>query len=116
MQCHWGYWQRCIGHCKRQDWHTLHPFGVSHGNIPGQMPGYTKMHIGQWSSNAFLCYIRKQVMEFSHNVLRKMLSFQNYQHVPNFEHQIPENNMRQRNNPNNAKMRQNVGGDVSRQV
>ncbi len=45
-----------------------------------------------------------------------MLNYQNYWHVPNFEHQFPENNTRQRNDPNNAKTRQNLGGDTSRQV
>jgi hypothetical protein len=90
--------------------------GLAMAMYLGESPVYTIMLIGHWSSGAFLHYIRKQVMEFSHNVSRKMLSFQNYQHLPNFEHQIPENNTRQRNNPNNTKTRQNVGGDASRQV
>jgi hypothetical protein len=60
------------------------------------------MLIGQWSSDAFLWYIPKQVMVFSHNVLQKMLNYQNYQHVPNFNHQILENGIRQQNNPSNT--------------
>jgi hypothetical protein len=30
-------------------------------------------------------------MEFSHIVLKRMLSFQNYCHIPNFEHQVSAN-------------------------
>ena len=37
------------------------------------IPVYTIMLLGRWSSNAFLCYIRKQVMEFSNNVSHKMI-------------------------------------------
>ncbi len=58
----------------------------------GECPVYTIMLIGQWSSNAFLWYIRKQVMEFSHNVSKRMLTFQNYCHIPNFAHQVSANN------------------------
>ncbi len=54
----------------------------------GKCPVYTVMLIGHWSGDAFLRYIRKQVMEFSHNVSKRMLKFQNYRHIPNFEHQI----------------------------
>jgi hypothetical protein len=73
----------------------------------------TIMLIGWWSSNAFLCYIQKQVMEFSHNVSKKMLHFQHYQHVPNFDHRISAHNPRVENNPHNTKTRRNVGGDMS---
>ena len=45
----------------------------------GECPVYTIMLIGRWSSNAFLRYIRQQVMEFSHNVTKKMLRFQTLQ-------------------------------------
>ncbi len=41
----------------------------------GECPVYTIMLIGQWSSNTLLWYIRKQVMEFSHNVSKRMLTF-----------------------------------------
>jgi hypothetical protein len=72
------------------------------------------MLIGRWSSDAFLQYIQKQVMEFSHNVSKRMLKFQNYRHIPNFEHQIPTNDLRVRNDQNNAETRQHVSGDTSR--
>jgi hypothetical protein len=49
----------------------------------GECPVYTIMRIGRWSSDAFLRYIRKQVMEFSHNVSKKMLRFRHHcRHVP----------------------------------
>ncbi len=63
---------------------------------------YTIMLIGQWLSDAFLRYIRKQVMEFSQNVAKKMLTYQNFCHIPNIHRQIPRDDPRQRNNPNNA--------------
>ncbi len=81
----------------------------------GECLVYTIMLISRWSSNAFLRYIWKQVMEFSHNVSKKMLCFKNYKHVPNYDHRIAANDPRVCNNPNNAKMRRNVGGDASRQ-
>jgi hypothetical protein len=61
--------------------------------------------ISHWSSNAFLWYICKQVMKFSHNVSTRMLQFQNYRHIPNFEHQVAANDPQVRNDPNNAKTR-----------
>ena len=82
----------------------------------GECPVYTVMLIGRWSSDAFLRYIRKQVMEFSHNVSKKMLKFQNYRHIPNFEHQIQNNDPRVRNDPNNSETRRNVSGDTSRRA
>ena len=71
----------------------------------GECPVYTVMLIGRWSSDAFLRYIQKQVMEFSYNVSKKMLKFQNYRHIPNFDHQIHTNNPRERNDPNNSETR-----------
>ncbi len=48
----------------------------------GECAVYTIMLIGRWSSDAFLQYIRKQVMEFSQNVAKKMLTYQNFRHIP----------------------------------
>jgi hypothetical protein len=82
----------------------------------GKCPVYTVMLIGCWSSDAFLQYIRKQVMEFSHNISKRMLKFQNYRHIPNFEHQTHANDPRVRNDPNNAETRRNVSGDTSQRA
>jgi hypothetical protein len=79
----------------------------------GECPIYMIMLIGCWSSNAFLGYIQKQVMEFNHNMSKKMLCFKNYKHVPNYDYRIAANNPRVCNNPNNTKTRRNVGGDLS---
>ena len=82
----------------------------------GECPVYTIMLIGRWSSDAFLGYIQKQVMEFSHNVSKKMLKFQNYRHIPNFEHQIYTNNPQVCNDLHNSETRRNVSGDTSRRA
>jgi hypothetical protein len=59
-----------------------------------------------------MCYIIKQVIEFSHNMSKKMLHFNNYQHIPNYNHRIAANDPRVCNNPNNAKTRRNTGCDA----
>ena len=45
-------------------------------------PVYTIMMTGRWSSNAFLCYIEKQVLEFSKGLSAKMLKFNTWFNVP----------------------------------
>jgi hypothetical protein len=42
----------------------------------GECLVYTIMLISKWSSGAFLWYIKQQVMEFSHNISKRMLTFQ----------------------------------------
>ena len=49
---------------------------------PYRVPVYIIMLLGQWSSDAFLCYIWKQVPEFSNNVSCKMIKKKKYNHVP----------------------------------
>ncbi len=73
------------------------------------------MFIGRWSSDAFLHYIRKQVIEFSQNVAKKMLSCLNFRHI-HVNRRIPSDDPCIRNHPNNAKTRKNVGGDSYRRV
>ena len=82
----------------------------------GECPVFMIMLIGCWSSNAFLRYIRKQVMEFSQNVAKKMLSCQNFRHIPDIHTRVPSDDPRIRNHPSNAETRRNVGGDSSRRV
>jgi hypothetical protein len=81
-----------------------------------ECPVFMIMLIGCWSSDAFLRYIRKQVMESSQNVAKRMLSCQNFRHVPNVHLRVSQDGPRIRNHPNNAKTRRNVGGDSSRRV
>ncbi len=62
----------------------------------GECAIYTIMLIGRWSSDAFLQYIRKQVMDFSQNVAKKMLTltYQNFCHIPDIHRRIPRDDPR----------------------
>ena len=103
----------CLGISKEKiGTHSIRS-GAAMAMYLGKCLVYTIMLIGQWSSNAFLQCIRKQVMEFNHYVSKRMLTFQNYRHVPNFDHWVSANNPHARNDPNNAKMRRNVSVDTS---
>jgi hypothetical protein len=82
----------------------------------GERPVYTIMLIGRWSSDAFLQYIRKQVMEFSQNIAKKMLTLQNYRHIPKINKRILPEDPWHCNNPHNAETRRNVGGNAIRQA
>ena len=82
----------------------------------GKCPVFMIMLIGRWSSDAFLKYIRKQVMEFSQNVAKRMLACQNFRHIPETHTRVDPADPRVRNHPENAETRRNVGGDTSRRV
>ena len=83
----------------------------------GECPVYTIMLIGRWLSDAFLCYICKQIEQFSHNVSKRMIIFTSHHHIPDMVPvRVSQMDPRQRNTPNNAKMRRNIGGNTSRQV
>ena len=82
----------------------------------GECPVYTIMMIGRWSSDAFLRYIRKQVEQFSHSVLHRMLRFEEFRHIPNLAPRVSHLDPRQRNHPDNAETRNNVGGQSNRLV
>jgi hypothetical protein len=106
--------ESCLGISKTDiGTHSIR-LGVATAMYLGKCPVYTIMLVGWWSGNAFLHYIQEEVMEFSHNISKKMLSFKHYQHIPNFDHRISAHNPTVWNNPNNAKTRRNVGGDTSR--
>jgi hypothetical protein len=47
------------------------------------VPIFSIMLIGRWSSTAFLKYIQKQVQEFLHGILSKMIKIQSFKHVQN---------------------------------
>ena len=82
----------------------------------GEVPVYSIMMIGRWSSDAFLRYIRKQVEQFSHNVSKRMITFQYFRHIPEQDPRISHHDPRQRNHPSNAETRRNVGGDTTRRA
>jgi hypothetical protein len=81
---------------------------------PGKIPIYTIMLIGRWSSDAFLCYICKQVEQYSHKVAKKMLTFRSFRHtIPDIAPwRISSEGPRQCNHRNNAETRQNIGGNI----
>jgi hypothetical protein len=65
-------------------------------------PVYTIMLLGRWSSDAFMRYIRKQVISMSHGVSSKMISFEEFYTVPDFVHNAADGDLRTRNNTNLA--------------
>ena len=54
--------------------HSL-PTGAAMDMYLSEVLVYIIMLQGRWSSNAFLCYIWKQIEQFSRNVVKKMLTF-----------------------------------------
>ncbi len=79
-----------------------------------QVPVYTIMMIGRWSSDAFLRYIRKQVEQFSQNISSRIAKHQAFNHIPNFVPQVSHQDPLQRNHKDNAATRTNVGGVAAR--
>ena len=77
-----------------------------------EIPVYTIMIMGRWSSDAFLKYIRKQVAQFSQNIAKRMYNTQHFVHVPALERVDPLD-PRTRNHPQNAQTRSNLMGSQS---
>jgi hypothetical protein len=72
------------------------------------------MMIGCWSSDVFLRYIQKQVEQLSHNVSKRITKDMFHRHIPMYTTpSVSHLDLRQRNNPNNAETRRNVGGDMT---
>jgi hypothetical protein len=65
-------------------------------------PIYSIMLIGRWSSDAFMRYIRKQVLEASHGISAKMLTYEDFFTVPDFVHNSADGDLRTRNSNNLA--------------
>jgi hypothetical protein len=63
---------------------------------------YTIMLMGCWSSDAFMRYIRKQVLSLSHGISAKMLTYEKFFMVPNFVHTSSDGDMRGCSNMNLA--------------
>ncbi len=96
----------------------------------GEIPVYTIMLIGRWSSDAFLCYIRKQAEQFLRNVAKRMLNFCSFRHTPDIHPwriliddppgihpwRISTDDPQQHNHCNNAETKRNIGRDKSRRV
>jgi hypothetical protein len=81
------------------------------------VPVYTIMLIGRWSSDAFLRYIQKQVEQFSEHISKQMIQVWSFRTIPDIaQHVVSNKDPRQRNHQDNAKTRNNIGGDRSRRV
>jgi hypothetical protein len=65
-------------------------------------PVYTIMLLGCWSFNAFMRYIRKQVLDMSHRVSAKMVTYEKFYTIPDFVHNTADGDLRTRNNNNLA--------------
>jgi hypothetical protein len=55
------------------------------------IPVYTIMLIGRWSSDAFLCCIRKQVEKFSKHASKQMLMFCSFRTIPDIASHMVSN-------------------------
>ena len=60
--------------------------GGAMGMFLAGTPIYTIMLMGRWSSNAFMRYIRKQVLQLSHGISHCMLTYNEFYTVPEFIH------------------------------
>jgi len=58
--------------------------GGAMGMFLAGTPVYTIMLMGRWSSDAFMRYIRKQVLSLSHGISAKMLTYEQFFTVPDF--------------------------------
>jgi hypothetical protein len=76
--------------------------GGAMGMFLAGTPVYTIMLMGRWSSDAFMRYIRKQVLTLSHGIAAKMLTFEQFYTVPNFVHTAADGDSRSRSNNNLA--------------
>ena len=65
-------------------------------------PVYTIMLLGRWSSDALMRYIRKQVLDMSHGISSKMITYEEFYTVPDFVHNAADGDLRTRNSNNLA--------------
>jgi hypothetical protein len=65
-------------------------------------PVYTIMLMGRWSSDAFMRYIRKQVLDMSHGISSKMITYEEFYTIPDFVHNAADGDLRTRKKNNLA--------------
>jgi len=70
--------------------------GGAMGMFLAGTPVYTIMLMGRWSSDAFMRYIRKQVLQLSHGISTKMLTHEEFYTVPEFAHSSADGNLSNR--------------------
>ena len=76
------------------------------------VPVFSIMLIGRWSSDAFLLYIRKQVQQFSRGISRLMVLNDTYFTIPGT--QSNPDDPRRRHDPNTLATAAQTGGNASR--
>ena len=64
--------------------HSLRSGGAMAMKLSGAEDSTIRL-IGRWKSDSFLKYIRKQVLQFSSNISRRMLDQEHFTHIPNFD-------------------------------
>jgi hypothetical protein len=52
-----------------------------------------KILIGRWSSNAFMRFICKQILDMSHGISSKMITYEEFYTVPDFVHNAADGNL-----------------------
>jgi hypothetical protein len=70
--------------------------GGAMGMFLAGTPIYTIMLMGRWSSDAFMRYIRKQVLQLSHGISSRMLTYEEFYTVPDFIHSDADGNINHR--------------------
>ena len=63
--------------------HSLRSGGAMAMKLSGAEDSTIRL-IGRWKSDSFLKYIRRQVLQFSSNISRRMLEQEHFTHIPNF--------------------------------
>ncbi len=107
--------KECFGFVKDDiEPHLLHS-GMAISMYLGKCPVHTIMLIRQWSSNAFLLYIRKQAKQFSHNVANKMFAHEIYDHIPDYKLTISWLSHHLHKHADNAATHWNVGRNIAAQ-
>ena len=81
-----------------------------------EVPVYTIMLIGRWSSDAFLLYICKQVEQFSHKVSTWMIRNLEFSHIPSKKLSVDQQDPRTRNHRVNFQTRLNMGSQALRVI
>jgi hypothetical protein len=78
-------------------------------------PVYTIMLMGRWLSDAFIRYIRKQMLSLGHSISAKMLTYEQFFTVPDFVHTTADGDSRTRSNTNLATTLQFNGSHANMQ-
>ena len=79
------------------------------------VPVYTIMLIGRWSSDAFLVYLRPQVMQFTQQVSKRMTKHSEFYNVPCFDPTVNPNDKHQttRSHPLTTARASSNGGGIN---